>query len=38
MHEAIRRGYDVGSGPGAVNGSVLDGGRSNDRSVTDDAA
>ena len=36
MHEAIRRGYDVGSGPGAVNGTVLDGGRPNDRSVTGD--
>ena len=24
MHEAIRRGYDVGSGPGAVNGTALD--------------
>jgi hypothetical protein len=35
MHEAIRRGYDVGSGPGAVNGSILDGDRPNDRGVTD---
>ena len=25
MHEAIRRGYDVGSGPGAVNPTVMDG-------------
>ena len=36
MSEAIRRGYDVGSGPGAVNGSVLDGGRPNDRGVMSD--
>ncbi len=25
MHEAIRRGYDIGSGPGAVNPTTMDG-------------